>query len=356
MILIFFDIEFVTILFWQDSWGGTEGVVPPLPEVVPIRCTETEDSSDQKYDYSDRFIDTGVSVVNEVADYVNVDVLMNPSSFEYYSPEVNKNRRRLQRLVTKKKDEFSLDGSGHTKSSLIEERMRASAYRGPKQPNVRGVLKTTSSFTSIDESINSAPSLRRDEGDRPTMMRRNCSFSVVDIREHERIAGDNPCVTRGVPLSIGWGYIQHQPIELDRYEKAKGPARDKIEMLVPADIRRRMLRDEFGVSFTTMDAAIKEVNITKRNRRYTVANEHMDAWKEVLQSAKRKFRRIVKNTSTTKEEEELWKQAHRSAMEEYLKIYGPDSLGKDPERAGVGSINKGPNIVSHKNDQITPNC
>jgi hypothetical protein len=329
--------------------------------LAPIRSTEIVDfsnSSDQGDDNScpartvlshdeNSSEDTGVSVVKEVAEFVNVDILMNPSSFEYFSPQVNESRRRLQRMKTKKRDEFSLDGSGHTKSSLIEERMRASSYRGPKQTKVKGVLKTGTSFTSIDESINSAPTLGRDEGNRPTTMRR-CSFSFVDIREHERIAGDNPCVTRGVPLSIGWGYIQHQPIELDHYERNKGSSRDKIEMLVPAEIRRRMLRDEFGVSFTEMDAAIKEVNITKRNRRYTVANEHMDAWKEVLQSAKRKFRRIVKKTSTTQEEEKLWEQAHKSAMKEYLKIHGPDSLGTSPERAGVGSINKGPNIVSDK--------
>jgi hypothetical protein len=294
--------------------------------------------------------------VKEVAEYVNIDVLMNPSSFEYFSPEVSRRRQRLEKMKTRKKDEFSLDGSGHTKSSLLEERLRASSYRGPKQV-LKGIMKTGTSrpcrplshekSTSIDTSINSAPTLGRNEGDRPTTMRR-CSFSFVDIREHERIAGDNPCVTRGVPLSIGWGYLQHQSIELDHYEKSKGPSRDKIEMLMPPEIRSRMLRFEFGVSTAELNAAIKEVNITKRNRRHTVANEHMDAWTEVLQSAKRKFRRIVTKKTTAKEQEELWEQAHKSAMNEYLKIHGSDSLGKSPERAGVGSINLGPNIFSEK--------
>ena len=33
--------------------------------------------------------------------------------------------------------------------------------------------------------------------------KKTCTFSVVDIREHERIAGDNPCVSKGVPIAIG---------------------------------------------------------------------------------------------------------------------------------------------------------
>jgi hypothetical protein len=394
----------------QDSWGGKEGFIPPLLSSAPICSIEIEDLSDLEDDNSnsdpsgfsrnkDPFLppgtvtqladisnvqedaecirseflnppssatqDSKVSELKEVAQYINIHKLMNPSiNPADYSPQVNRTRQRLER-VKGKKDEFSLDDSGHTKVSLLEERLRASAYRGPRPTKdgavLKGVMKTGTrqshrplsceTSASLDISINSSPMPGRDVGDIPTTMRR-CAFSFVDIREHERIAGDNPCVTSGVPLSIGWGYHQHKSIELDRYELNKGPSRDKIEMMVPAAVRRSMLRDEFGVSVTELNIATRDVNITKRNRRHTVATEHLEAWTDVLQSAKRRFHRIVKKTTTAKEQEKLWEEAHKSAMTEYLKTHGADSLGKNPGSAGVGSINKGPTIIPGKNSQF----
>lgn len=351
----------------QDSWGGKEGFIPPLlgcrtthnsetedflylsepeddttpllkPRTTPN--TETEDviylsepEDDNSNSVPTEFSITDVPDVKEDAEYVNIHKLMNPSSSAYYSPQVNRDRRRLEQVRRKKdKDEFSLDESGHTKASLLEERSRRSAYKGPRPTKdggvLKGIMKTGTRSTlsrensmSIDTSINSSPMPGIVERDKPKTMRR-CSFSFVDIREHERIAGDNPCVSSGVPLSIGWGYYQHAQIELDHYELNKGPPRDKVEMLVPAAIRRSMLRDEFSVPVAELNYAIREANVTKRRRRHTVATEHLEAWEDVIQSAKRKFNRIVKKTTTAKEQEKLWSKAHKNAMTEYLKTRG----------------------------------
>ena len=59
---------------------------------------------------------------------------------------------------------------------------------------------------------------------------RRCTFGDVDVREHERIAGDNPCVRRGVPLGLGWGYRQHRSMSLDQFEHHRGPPRDKVNI------------------------------------------------------------------------------------------------------------------------------
>jgi hypothetical protein len=352
----------------QDSWGGKEGLIPPLLGSAAIRSKDREDFLDLSDLEDDNSIShpggfsrnedpsgSKVSELKEVAEYINIHKLMNPSPYANYSPQAIRTRERLEK-VKRKKNEFSLDASGHTKVSLLEERLRASAYRGPRPTKdgavLKGVMKTGTRqiSTSMDLSINSSP-MPGDVGDRPTTMRR-CAFSFVDIREHERIAGDNPCVTSGVPLSIGWGYYQNKSIELDHYELNKGPPRDKIEMMVPAAVRRKMLNDEFGVSVTEINKQMRDVNITKSQRRQTVAFEHMEAWTDVLQSAKRKFRRIVKKTTTAKEQEKLWEEAHKSAMSEYLTTHGADSLGKNPGSAGVGSINKGPIINPEKNNQF----
>eukprot|EP00984_Skeletonema_dohrnii_P024205 scaffold13306_cov61-Skeletonema_dohrnii-CCMP3373.AAC.1 len=64
-------------------------------------------------------------------------------------------------------------------------------------------------------------------------------------------------------------------------------------MMVPASVRKSMLRDEFKISIADMNASMKGVNITKKQRRHTVASEHLEGWQEVTESAKRKFKRLM---------------------------------------------------------------
>ena len=182
----------------------------------------------------------------------------------------------------------------------------------PSSTPLRGVIKTGSSLSNKPPISDTSMSTESDEMDGPKAMRR-CSFSCVDIREHERIAGDNPCVSSGVPLSIGWGYHQHQSLALDNYELNKGPPRDKIEMLVPAEVRKSMLRDEFGVSVKEINMAVREANITRLQRRNTVSSEHLDVT-DAVRIAKRTFFRVVKKKTSVNEQEKL--------CQEYLKTRG----------------------------------
>ena len=330
---------------------------------------DVSDQSEQPQDKKDRSKSWNPPSTNgeDVANFVNIAKLEPGSSQYYYTPANRKNRQVLEKIgstrsLKKKKDTTILDDSSHSKASILTERSRRSSYRGPTPLKkdgsvVRGIMRNQSSYHSNDgrsrDALSSADSLPSPEKEKVGGLRR-CSFSSVDIREHERVAGDNPCVTSGVPLSIGWGYYQHDSISLDDYEFNRGPPRDKIEMMVPAGIRRQMLRDEFDVTIAEINASMREVNVTKRHRRHTVATEHMEGWSEVVQSAKRKFGRFAKKTSTKKEEQKIWERAHKQALSEYLSKNGEGSLGKNPQSAGAGSINKGPRIVSEENGGEVP--
>lgn len=46
----------------------------------------------------------------------------------------------------------------------------------------------------------------------PSMMTRNVSFSHLQVREYEVTFGDNPSVSSGVPLSLGWRYNPNEMI------------------------------------------------------------------------------------------------------------------------------------------------
>lgn len=253
------------------------------------------------------------SEMEDVANFINFDKYLTKNSANYYYSQKNRNvREKLDKVKVSRRSSADFDNSVHGKVSILCERLQSSSYKGPQRLRSDGSLikpaikssrrgSAFSANTSFDESssIHSAP------------VKRTISFSNVHIREHERIAGDNPCVTSGVPLSIGWGSVQHKAIDLDLYESSKGPARDKIEMMVPAAIRKSMLREEFGVSVKELNEAIKNVNITKRHRRHTVASEGMEGWGEGVESVKRKLGRFLKNTTKEKEEQKLWQQAQK---------------------------------------------
>lgn len=368
-----------------DSWGNKAGSLPPLADnrqsSMPNFATtsknlqgEEEEGSEiseldgfysQPQDCDPARRSTWSQPPNKqsggadsnVAQFVNINKLQPGSSQYYYSPANRSNRQLLEKVASKKKlknkGDTLMDDSIHSRVSVLSERSRRSTYRGPTPVKkdgsaLKGVMRRTSSYSAQAQPIEdplSCPSAIGEPTVTTTGKLKRCSFSSVDIREHERIAGDNPCVTSGVPLSIGWGYYQHSPISLDDYELNRGPPRDKIEMMVPAGVRRQMLRDEFGVSVAEMNASMREVNVTKRLRRHTVATEHLEGWSEVVQSAKRKFSRFVKRTSTKKEEETIWAEAHKGALSEYLVRHGNASLGRNPS-SPTPEVNQGPTGVS----------
>eukprot|EP00580_Thalassiosira_gravida_P014515 CAMPEP_0201681450 /NCGR_PEP_ID=MMETSP0494-20130426/51117_1 /ASSEMBLY_ACC=CAM_ASM_000839 /TAXON_ID=420259 /ORGANISM="Thalassiosira gravida, Strain GMp14c1" /LENGTH=628 /DNA_ID=CAMNT_0048165197 /DNA_START=276 /DNA_END=2162 /DNA_ORIENTATION=- len=363
-----------------DSWGGS---LPSLSvEQIPQRSSHPDvptiakddinikpnlaDGSSlspqdpairQTWSQPDR--DADAEDDNHDVNFINFGKLTQPSSSEYYYSASNRNTRQmLEKVKTKKQNPTKNQGGGpledsmHSRLSHVNDRRRASRYQGPEcrmknGSRVKSIVKNPRSLVTSSStngfSVDSTPSTERDAGEVNKPKTWRCKFATVNIREHERVAGDNPCVTSGVPLSIGWGFYQHPPIDLDDYELNKGPSRDKIEMMVPASVRRSMLRDEFGVSVTEMNAAMKEVNITKRRRRHTVGAETMEGWQEATQSVSRKLKRFIKRTSTVKQHENMWASARESAMMEYLQ--GEGSVRKSLDGGGVGKINNGPKIA-----------
>lgn len=265
---------------------------------------------------------------DDVISSIDFNKLLQPSSSDYYYSNANLSNRQLLEKMKSKKSVSQHTVNGHlppspqARASLLRKRLEASSYRGPEPRHKDGSpLKSAMKNTSRrkeSQCLTSTDSLapQEEENHSNIPMVRRCVFSCIDIREHERVAGDNPCVTKGVPLSIGWGYYQHSSIKLEEYEFNRGPPRDKIEMMVPPSIRHQILRDEFGVSTSDINASIKEANITKKQRKSTLGAEPLEGWLEAAQSTKRKFKRFVKGTSTAKEEEKIWAQAERNALNE----------------------------------------
>ncbi|KAL7473949.1 hypothetical protein ACHAXS_014321 [Conticribra weissflogii] len=153
-------------------------------------------------------------------------------------------------------------------------------------------------------------------------LQRCVSFKDVNIREYERVLGDNPSVTSGPPLAIGWRYDPN-PIQMgvDGFEEGKGLPRSSSEFLVPKAVREKLLKDHADVSRRDMAAAVRQVTHLKSQRRKTVVNLGMSKTEERVETVKRTVKKILKTRpSYGAEEMRLWDEAHKVAMEKAKKL------------------------------------
>jgi hypothetical protein len=185
-----------------------------------------------------------------------------------------------------------------------------SSYVGPKPFGSNGKpLKSCMSASystgtgSLDESEGSVGDLIL----KP--LKRNVSFDLVHFREYERALGDNPSVSSGPPLSIGWAHTETVALPLDDYEKMNPKSRTKEELVVPAPIRALILREQAHVGRSHLRMAEKEVNIIKNQRRWTSQMLHQRGLHEAFETVQRKLKRVVTGKSKQKEEDDLWEKA-----------------------------------------------
>mmetsp|Transcript_8615 Transcript_8615/g.13445 ORF Transcript_8615/g.13445 Transcript_8615/m.13445 type:complete len:297 (+) Transcript_8615:130-1020(+) len=112
-------------------------------------------------------------------------------------------------------------------------------------------------------------------------------FGSIHIREYERIAGDNPCVRRGVPLGIGWRYQEQKDCSVDAYEyyrKKCKPRRKKPQLVLSEAYRYDLLFDVWEQSPRDLACAVRKARKSRDQRRKTIVvnefNAHMYHVKE----------------------------------------------------------------------------
>mmetsp|Transcript_12038 Transcript_12038/g.17646 ORF Transcript_12038/g.17646 Transcript_12038/m.17646 type:complete len:318 (-) Transcript_12038:18-971(-) len=130
----------------------------------------------------------------------------------------------------------------------------------------------------LEDSIHSAGLARSRHNDKDSNnnnknnIHSNClvQFGVIQIREYERIPGDNPCVRRGVPLGIGWQYNQQEGCSVDAYEMQRPQFRTKSDFLMSAAERYELLLTDWEHSPREMATAVRNARRSKDQRRTTI--------------------------------------------------------------------------------------
>lgn len=147
------------------------------------------------------------------------------------------------------------------------------------------------------------------------------SFSHVSIREYSRVVGDNPSVCCGPPLALGWKYNRRGRVDIDTFEATK--TQSSCERLSP-DERERLLIDIGGANHSQIMKGSMLANYDNKLRWQSFdrlgggnhyksigPRERMLIMKE---SARRKFDRACKGTSTLQEQQELWDKAQEVTL------------------------------------------
>jgi hypothetical protein len=113
------------------------------------------------------------------------------------------------------------------------------------------------SHTQNDNSMSTINYDHEDSGTGSNSLRK-VSWDTVQCRTYETILGDNPSVSAGAPIGLGWKYdVASSAItSIDDYEDRRGQRRSKEQFLVPLVARERVLLD-MGYSRSEISDAAK---------------------------------------------------------------------------------------------------
>ena len=96
-------------------------------------------------------------------------------------------------------------------------------------------------------------------------------FGKISIREYELLPGDNPSVSTGPPIQLGWGSIEHYDGSVDEFEsKRNGQRRMYTQLRIPETIRRQML-ELFGHSKQEIDYCTRQALVVRKKRLRSLA-------------------------------------------------------------------------------------
>lgn len=165
-------------------------------------------------------------------------------------------------------------------------------------PHRRPSCLKTSHSTTEDTSVKSTRSMASTSSNASSV-----HFGTISIREYERSISDNPAVTEGPPIGLGWDYEEEKNFPFDVYEEAKPTPRKKEEFLMPSRVREDILLNEWGHTLRDIrDASREAMEVRRRRERAQKSNKAAERVCELMEASKKKWRRLKTGQG------ESWKQ------------------------------------------------
>jgi hypothetical protein len=124
-----------------------------------------------------------------------------------------------------------------------------------------------------------------------TRRKNSVEFGEIRIREYNRIVGDHPDATNGVPMAIGWDFIQQPPLPIDQYEKER-PSKRRV-LRLNSVTRKNMLINVFQVPEEEINRAERQVFKIQKQREHTSKQGVLKRRAEIVgESLKRRFQKM----------------------------------------------------------------
>lgn len=101
-------------------------------------------------------------------------------------------------------------------------------------------------------------------------------FSTVHIQEHRLVLGDNPAVSRGVPLTLSWTPSGSRVYSIDEYEERRLPKRRRSSLPVAFTAQQRESIAKLGGS---SKSAIQSVGVRVREIQQSREESELDNYK-----------------------------------------------------------------------------
>ena len=211
------------------------------------------------------------------------------------SAKVNPKAAAAGRAMLQRPSSGSAVTSPFTASSATSSLSR-SVRNSASQPVLKSCLSSGSFKRSSNGSLprgRSAHALTEEMRNQEFNITRNVSFSKVEFREYEQTLGDNPGVSSGVPVSLGWNYDPNKKVaDVEKFEALK-TSRSKEELRMGAGYRADLLQNDYGVSDRELLAAAQEVASIKNDRIATMNRPViLDKGDEIMEKFAKKLTKL----------------------------------------------------------------
>ncbi len=145
------------------------------------------------------------------------------------------------------------------------------------------------------------------------------TFGTCEVREYPIIMGDNPGGYMGPPLTIGWEPQDQVVITVDDFESEHPPRRFGSQLNMPKEVREDMLRNA-GFSRGEIQSGMREINISRSQRKRTVELLHMEKVEEWTERAWRATANALYRRGN--------KQQERTYLKEAMELHQALSRGR----------------------------